>query len=498
MNFTNGWFYGSMGITENQVPEVKFMTTFTQNQNREIAAVVSEFAAYAADLYDHMAEKPVCRPEDAGTLEKIRHQEIPASGRPLREVYEEMLREIYASAPTPQHPRSFACVPSTASLLSWAGDVMTNAFNPHDSCRVNAPAAAEVERKLIRWMCDLAGYPAEGGGLFVSGGSIANLTALTAARDARLTWEERRRAVIYLSGQTHVSVAKGLHIIGFDRSQIRAVPADGRFRMDMAALSQAVAEDLAAGKQPFAVVASAGTTNTGSVDPLTEIAALCQKYGMWMHVDGAFGASALLSAKQRRALAGIELSDSLSWDAHKWMMQTYGCSMVLVRDQSDLVRSFAAHPEYLRDSEAGGDGVEFWDLGPELTRPARCLKLWLTLQTLGAAAMGEMIDHGCTMAELAEKEIRRLSDWEIVSGAQLGIVNFRCAPVGMSPQALDELNRRIAQEITSSGYAQIFTTQLHGRTVLRMCAINPRTTAKDIRETVRRLARSQALRRRAS
>ena len=474
------------------------MKNFTRSQNREIAALVSDFAVRAADLYDHMSEAPVCHPEDAGLLEKIRRQEIPAAGRPLREVYGEMLEEIYASAPLAQHPRSFACVPSTASLLSWAGDVMTNAFNPHDSCRVNAPAAALVERKLIRWMCGLAGYPAEGGGLFVSGGSIANMTALTAARDAKLTREERSRAVVYLSGQTHVSVAKGLHIIGFDRSQIRIVPADSRFRMDMAALAQAVEEDLAAGKRPFAVAASAGTTNTGSIDPLAEIAGLCQRYGMWMHVDGAFGASALLSAEQRKAFAGIERSDSLSWDAHKWMMQTYGCSMVLVRDQSALARSFAAHPEYLADSQAGGDGVEFWDLGPELTRPARCLKLWLTLQTLGTAAMGEMIDHGCAMAELAEAEIRRLPDWEIVSPAQLGIVNFRYAPAGCSPQDLDELNRRIAQEITSGGYAQIFTTELHGRKVLRMCAINPRTTEEDIRETVRRLARSLAVRRRAS
>lgn len=264
--------------------------------------------------------------------------------------------------------------------------------------------------------------------------------------------------------------------------------------MDMARLAEAVRRDAAAGKRPFAVVASVGTTNTGSVDPLPEIAALCREYDMWMHVDGAYGASVLLSERQRELLAGIERSDSLSWDAHKWMMQTYGCSMVLVRDQSALVRSFAAHPEYLKDSEAAEGGPEFWDLGPELTRPARCLKLWLTLQTLGTRSMGEVIDHGCALARLAEREVAKLPDWEIVSHAQLGIVNFRCAPAGMSEPERDALNQNISKRINADGYALIFTTELQGKKVLRMCTINPQTTEADIEETVQRLAQCQTVR----
>lgn len=464
------------------------MASAFQDQTGEIAALMTDFVGRAAGFYERLPDRPVCREAEDGALRRIERQTIPVSGRPLREVYEEMLRDVYSNTLLVQHPRSFACVPSTASLLSWAGDVMTNAFNPHDSCRINAPAAVLIEQKLIRWMCGLAGYPAGSGGLFVSGGSIANLTALTAARDAKLTWAERGGAVIYVSGQTHASVSKGLHIIGFDRSQIRVIPTDTEFRMDAARLADAARQDLAAGKRPFAVVASAGTTNTGSVDPLREIAALCREYDMWMHVDGAYGASALLSERQGKLLAGIELSDSLSWDAHKWMMQTYGCSVVLVRDQSALARSFAAHPEYLKDSETSEEGVEFWDLGPELTRPARCLKLWLTLQALGSGAMGEVIDHGCAMAELAEREIAKLPDWEIVSPARLGIVNFRCAPAGVPEPELDALNQAISKKLNSDGYALLFTTELRGKKVLRMCAIHPQTTEADIKETVRRLA----------
>lgn len=470
------------------------MNEALHSQAMKIAGLMADFVGRAADFYQHMGERPVCPPADAAALERVRRQAIPASGRPLREVYEELLRDVYSQTLLAQHPRSFSCIPSSASLLSWAGDVMTGAFNPHDSCRLNAPAIALIEEKLIRWLCGLAGYPAEGGGLFVSGASIANLTALTAARDAKLTWEERSRAVIYVSDQTHASVSKGLHIIGFDRSQIRVIPTDAEFRMEAECLERAAAEDAAAGKRPFAVVASAGSTYTGSIDPLPEIARLCRKHDMWMHVDGAYGASALLSERQRAALRGIGRSDSLSWDAHKWMMQTYGCGMVLVRERAALLRSFAAHPEYLRDSEADGDGVEFWDLGPELTRPARCVKLWLTLQAMGAAKMGEAVDHSCSLARLAEREISKLPDWEIVSPAQLGIVNFRYAPAGMPERELDRRNQDISKEMVSGGFAHMFTTELRGRKVLRICAIHPQTTEGDILETVRRLAQCRAAR----
>ncbi|MDO4266711.1 MAG: aminotransferase class V-fold PLP-dependent enzyme, partial [Eubacteriales bacterium] len=445
-------------------------------------------------FYNEMEQGSVCRHTGEKSYEHLRSLPIPEEGRALEEVYGEMLQEVYADMLLPQHQRFFSCIPSTASLLSWMGDVMTNAFNPHASCKINAPAADLIEKKLIAWMCGLAGYPVSAGGLFVSGGSVANLTALTAARDAKLETGERDRAVIYLSDQTHSSVAKDLHIIGFYRDQIRIIPSDAEFRMDITKLKEAVEADLQAGKKPFAVVASAGSTNTGSVDPMTEIAHICRSHDMWMHVDGAFGASALLSEKQRKKLAGIEYSDSLSWDAHKWLMQTYGCSVVLVRDQKLLVNSFAAHPEYLKDAENDQSGIEFWDLGPELTRPARHLKLWLTLQTMGSREFSHVIDHGCMLAEFAEKLVGSAPGWELISPAKLGIVNFRYISNTSIPEAeLDDINQKIAREISESGYAQIFTTQLHGKRVIRLCTINPQTTEEDIRETFERMRQSKAV-----
>ena len=376
------------------------------------------------------------RPAGKECLAGLNDQSIPHKGRPLKDVYKEMLEKVYASTLLGQHPRSFACVPSTASLLSWMGDIMTNAWNPHASCTVNAPAANLIEKKLIRWMCGLAGFPKESGGLFVSGGSIANLTALTAARDAKLSHEEYSKGMVYVSDQTHSSVVKGLHIIGFSKDQIRVIPSDALFAMDISVLKAAIIKDINAHKKPFAVIASAGTTNTGSVDPLPQIAALCREYDLWMHVDGAYGASALLSDQYRKNLSGISLSDSLSWDA-----------------------------------QSSADSVEFWDLGPELTRPARSLKLWLTLQAMGTDAMEKIIDHGCALAQLAQRLISQSPDWEIVSPAQLGIINFRyISHRQLSPRELDRINQNIAREITQSGFAQIFTTELCGK---KFCACVP-------------------------
>lgn len=464
------------------------MDTKTKEQNQQIGALMNAFVQRTVDFYNELDSYPVCPHTPQKILEHIQTQEIPSKGRNITDVYEEMLKEVYSHTILAQHPRSFSCIPSTSSMLSWMGDVMSNAYNLHASCQVNGPAPYLVEKKLIRWMCDLAGYPKEAGGVFVSGGSIANLTALTAARDARLTYEERSKAVVYVSDQTHSSVAKGLLIIGFCKEQIHILPSDSDFRMNTGALKTAVEQDLKQGKKPFAVIASAGTTNTGSVDPLKEISELCKTHEMWMHVDGAFGASALLSKKCKEDLEGIENSDSLSWDAHKWLLQTYGCSMVLVRNQNTLINSFSAHPEYLKDAESSEGSIEFWDLGPELTRPARSLKLWLTLQTIGTEKLEAIIDHGCAMAELAEKLVSEKRDWEIISHAHFGVVNFRCVPDSNMPESqLAILNQEIAKTLTDSGFAQIYTTELKGKKVLRMCTINPKTTEKDIRDTIERL-----------
>lgn len=205
-----------------------------------------------------------------------------------------------------------------------------------------------------------------------------------------------------------------------------------------------------------------------------------------MHVDGAFGASVLLT-RYRDMLDGVELADSLSWDAHKWLFQTYSCGMVLARDRTHLLKTYSTHPEYLQDLESDADLVNPWDLGPELTRPARGLKLWFTLQAMGSDGLASAVEHGFTLARWAEDECRKDPDIEIVSPAQMAMVNFRFTPAGYPDTELDELNREISRRIVASGYAGVFTTELAGKTCLRICAIHPEAKEEDMRGTIRHL-----------
>ena len=218
--------------------------------------------------------------------------------------------------------------------------------------------------------------------------------------------------------------------------------------------------------------------------PLPEISALCKKYNLWFHIDGAYGASVLLSPKYKSLLNGTELADSISWDAHKWLFQTYGCAMVLVKDIRNLFHSFHVNPEYLKDLENDIENVNTWDIGMELTRPARGLKLWLTLQVLGSDLIGSAIEHGFQLAVWAEEALKGKQDWEIVSPAQMAMINFRYAPDDLTKEEQDLLNEQISCKILDSGYAAIFTTVLNGKTVLRICAIHPEATQEDMQHTI--------------
>ncbi len=313
---------------------------------------------------------------------------------------------------------------------------------------------------------------------------MANLTGLMVARDRMLPPDDRRRGVAYVSAQTHSSVVKGLGILGFLPNQIRKIDVDLNRQLDPRSLGVAITADRAAGLVPFVVVATCGTTNTGSIDPLHAIADLAARERLWMHVDGAYGATVALSNRHRALIDGLGRADSLSWDAHKWLFQTYGCGIVLVRDGAHLIQSFANNAEYLQDAIAGMETPNFWDYGIELTRPARAMKLWFTLQVMGGKALGDAIDHGFTLAEALEAQLKSLPNWQVVSPAQLGIVTFRYAPAGRDAESLDRLNTVIARRMVEDNLGGTLTTKLDGAVVLRACTINPNTSADDTRSMV--------------
>lgn len=449
----------------------------------EIKHFVHNFCLDKHDIHNQQ----VMREATDEQIEKVKQMEIPKDGRDATVVVEEMMHEIYQYRGDSNHPRFFGFVPGPASSISWLGDIMTAAYNIHAGGSKMAPVVNCVEQNLLKWLCQQVGFGPKAGGVFVSGGSMANITALTAARDCKLNDETLHLGVAYISDQTHSSVAKGLRIIGIPNKRIRIIPTNDDFTINTNLLEEQIKIDKDNGLLPFVIIGTAGTTNTGSIDPFNELSRIAKNYNLWFHIDGAYGGSVLLSLKYKQLLNGTELADSMSWDAHKWLYQTYGCAMVLVNDVKHLYNSFHVNPEYLKDLEGDLEHINTWDIGMELTRPARGLKLWLTLQILGTDLIGSAIDHGFQLADWAEEALKTYSDWEIISPSQLAIINFRFAPKGLTEDQLDWINEQISKKILDDGFAAVFTTVLNGHKVLRICALHPEATKEDMYETIHKL-----------
>jgi glutamate/tyrosine decarboxylase-like PLP-dependent enzyme len=438
------------------------------------------------DHFVSLPDKPVTRMASRSDLEGRLREPLPERGTDVDRVLDQLERDVWSKMMHLDHPRFFAFVPSPSNFVSAMADALVAGLNPFAGTWLEASGPAQIELVAVDWLRQLTGFPEAAGGHFVTGGSAANLTALAVARRVNLD-DQSERAVVYFSDQTHSSIERALKLLGFSRAQMHKLPADGQFRLPVDELQRAIRNDRAAGKRPFCVVANAGTTNTGAVDPLPLLAELCAREGLWLHVDGAYGAAAVLSQEGRKRLAGLELADSLSIDPHKWLFQPYEIGCVLVRDARFLKQTFHLLPEYLEDTSRAEDEVNFYERGLQLTRCFRALKMWLSLKVFGAAAFRAAVDRGISLAELAEQALRQSSCWEIVSPAQLGIVAFRFVSEGMSDDAINTLNLRLIEKCLQDGFALVSSTILNGRTVLRLCIINPRTTDEDVIDTIQRL-----------
>jgi aromatic-L-amino-acid decarboxylase len=365
-------------------------------------------------------------------------------------------------------------------------DALASGLNIFNGTWLEGSGPAQVELVAIDWLRQVCGLPDSAGGSFVSGGSMANLTALVVARQMKLHGE-MNHAVVYGSDQTHSCVARGMRVLGYKPDQLRVIPTNNLFQLDVDELVKAIEEDRAAGLIPFCVVATAGTTNTGSIDPLVEIADLCEAEDIWFHIDGAYGAPAVLTKEGETLLRGVERADSLVLDPHKWLFQPYEMGCLLVRDVSWLVKTFSSVPEYLEDAEAEDGGVNFWERGIQLTRRFRALKFWLSVQVFGWDAFAKAIEVGLRSAELVEEFVNGLPGWSVVTPAQLGVVTFRFEGAATDEEQMDRFNRELVRDIINDGTAMVTSTVLRGRTVLRMCTINPRTTRRDLVMTLNRL-----------
>ena len=447
---------------------------------------IAEYLGRYIKLNAGMREHSIDNRLDEKCAKELENIEIPEKGRDLREVADELVEKVLEHSAFIQHPRFMSYVNSAVSPYSLAGAILTDIYNPFGGTYSLAPAACLIEEKLIKWMASRASYPLENvGGLFVSGGSVANMTALIAARDCKLNESEYSIGVAYISDQTHSSVPKALRMIGFRKDQVVIIPTrEYKMRVDL--LEEAIKNDISSGRKPFVVVGTIGTTNTGSIDPLPEIGKIAKKYNLWFHADGAYGASILISEIYRHLADGVELTDSLAWDTHKWAMQTYSSSSIIVKEKNNLLNAFTEHPEYLEDARSA-EHNDPCDMGIELTRPHRSLKLWFTLQAMGTDRFADVIDYSFFNAKIAEKKLQSLANWEITSKPMCGAITFRYVADGYSDKQLDDLNGEISKQILREGFAYVVTTTLSGKRVLRLCLINGNTNSDDVVATIERL-----------
>ena len=346
---------------------------------------------------------------------------------------------------------------------------------------MEGPGPSQVELVVHDWFKRWIGYPAEAAGVLVSGGSAANLTALACARET-LVGHGDDRAVLYVSDQTHASVGRAVRVLGFAQNRVRVLPTDADQRLDPATVSTAIDADLGAGLRPLALVAAAGATNTGAVDPLSELAVVCRRHGVWLHVDAAYGGFAALTERGRRALAGLELADSVTLDPHKWLYQPIECGSLLVRDGQLLERAFAIDQDYLSDAGGRVGEVDFGDLGLQLTRGFRALKVWLSVSHFGVAAFRAAIDKSLDLTELARRRIAADDRLEAVAPGALGITCFRRRVDGGEIEAAT-LNAALIAAYEASGRGLVSSTRVHGRYAVRLCVLNSTTTRRTSRRS---------------
>ncbi|MBI1832695.1 MAG: aminotransferase class V-fold PLP-dependent enzyme [Planctomycetes bacterium] len=449
------------------------------------------------DDFLHIAERDVGHTASRETMESLLHEPPPEAGMPFEQLLRQFHDTIVHHCFRTTHPRFLAFIPGAPTFPSILADCLASNANIFAGVWKEASGAAQIELVVLDWFKQFLGYPAEARGILTGGGSEANLTALVVARE-KVPFDDRGKIALYASEHRHWSIDRAAKIVGLRPEQIRPVACDADFRVRIDALREAIARDRRAGRLPWLVLANAGTTNTGSVDPLPAIADVCEQEKLWLHVDAAYGWPMTLSAEGRSLLEGIGRADSVTLDPHKWFAQPFEAGCLLVRRGESLAQAFMMRPEYMQDVVPNHDEINFCDHGIALTRRFRALKIWFSIKMLGIAWFRRLIEHGIALADYAQALLEQTGCFKITSPRKLSIVCFRYR--NRSPHAPreearhaerdaygDALQLAIAEELTRSGRAFLSTTRLNGQSTLRLCFVSWRTTAADVDEVVRLL-----------
>jgi glutamate/tyrosine decarboxylase-like PLP-dependent enzyme len=442
--------------------------------------------ALVARLADPEAD-PVLRRAGAADMRARLGGPPPEQPADYGAVLARVLDDVLPYAARTDHPGYLAFVPSFTTWPAALAELTAAAANPYCGAWLESAGPAQVELEVIDWFRDWLGLPSSTAGVLVTGGSAANLTALLVAREA--AGGPSAGSVLYVSDQAHSSLARTARAMGLRPQQVRVLPTDEGWRLRPQTVAAAVRADREAGLIPFALCASAGSTNTGAVDPLAGLADVCAAEGLWLHVDAAYGGFAALTAKGRAALAGLDRADSVTLDPHKWLYQPMECGCVLIRDGARLERTFAIHPDYLDgDAVQGAGEVNFADRGLQLSRGFRALKVWVAVQTFGLAAFRACIQRNLELAEYAEGLIRERDELTLMAPATLGIVCFRREWPGCDEAETERRGTALAAELERGGTALVSTTRLAGRHAIRLCILNPTSSAEHVRRVIEHFA----------
>lgn len=436
---------------------------------------------------ESLPQQPAADVEGAAEFARGLIEPLPQRGVAYETLLDQLFDEYIPRSFNAPGPGYLAYIPGGGLFFSAIADLIADAVNRYTGVFAAAPALAQLEANVIRWFCEIVGYGRGSGGILTTGGSLANFTAIVAARKTLLP-DDFFKGTLYCSSQVHHSFQKAANLAGFPYANIREVASDGRFRMRIDELQQSIERDKRDGFTPFLVVGSAGTTNTGAVDDLTAIGTIAKRHDMWFHVDGAYGAFFVLTERGRRALRGIEQADSIVLDPHKTFFLPYGTGGLVVRNATTLRRAHSLHADYLPEMQADEELIDFCEISPELSRDFRGLRVWLPLKMFGIGVFRQQLDEKLDLTEWATEQLRRIDGIEIVAEPQLSVVAFRYVRKGSDTNAL---NRDLLDRINARKRVMLTPTIIDGAFIIRICVVSFRTHMErmqmaidDIRESI--------------
>lgn len=480
-------------MAENRVSPVEINKEEFRKIGYQLVDTISNFI-------DSIGEKPVTTGETPGQIQAILgNDSIPEQGIPISELVNKTSDLLINHYLFNGHPKFFGYVTSAPTPIGALADLLASGTNPNVGANILSPMATAIEKQTVRWLAEFIGLPSTGGGVLVSGGNMANLTAFLAARTAKAPQNLKEdglrkldeEMVFYSSKATHTWIEKAAVLFGHGLKAIRFIPTKDGNRMDTGILSQTINDDLKSGKKPFLVVGNAGDVSTGMVDNLSEIAAICKTNDLWFHIDGAYGIPAAIVPKYKDLFDGIQEADSIALDPHKWLYAPLEVGCTLVKNPQHLIDAFSSHPDYYNfDNGDEVPSVNFYEYSLQNSRGFRALKVWMALQQVGKKGYEEMIGEDISLSEMLYEEARKHPELEAITQS-LSITTFRYVPSGdkQDETYLNTLNETLLNNLQAGGEVFLSNAIIEDRYCMRACIVNFRTSKRDIREVIEIIVR---------